>query len=53
MTRILIKRKKGEPYLCPLCLQALLHDEGYAHATRYCPKRKGANPTGKLPVTRE
>ena len=49
MTRILIKRKKGEPYLCPLCLKELRHDEGYAHATRYCPKRKGA----KQPVKRE
>ena len=43
MKKVLIRRKKGEPYLCPLCLQELTHDEGYAHATQHCLKRKGAN----------
>jgi len=46
MTRILIKRKPHEPFICPKCGALMVHDEAYKHWGQQCPKRK-------LPVPRE
>lgn len=40
LKRILIRRKKGEPFLCVKCLKELTHDQAYQHVMYECPKRK-------------
>ena len=40
MTRILIKRKRGEPFLCPKYLQPMTHDEAYRHWVEKCQEAK-------------
>ena len=41
MTRVLIKRKRGELYHCPnKCGASYTHDAARDHLMNHCPKRK-------------